>query len=168
MMSAMTIAEDLAVRSPEIHWPDGFSPATADMFAHNEIIINAPRSVVWQVLVRAEEWPTWYPNSQQVKVLNENSKGLLNDGDQFSWQTFGFDLVSTVHEFVYESRLGWFGGSDWYHTWLLLDDPAGCRVVMEEVGNGEDAANFARTTPDRMHRGHELWNQTLKWTCEES
>lgn len=163
----VTIADDLAARSADIHWPDGFSPDTADMFAHNEIIINAPRHVVWRTLLRAEKWPEWYPNSHHVHVLGDNSNGLLADGSRFRWGTFGFDLVSTVAEFVPESRLGWYGGADWYHTWLLLDAPVGCHVTMEEAGKGTDAATMARTAPDRMHRGHDLWNQTLKWICEE-
>jgi uncharacterized protein YndB with AHSA1/START domain len=162
----MTIAEDRSVRNHDIHWPDGFSPDTGDMFAHNEIIINAPRGRVWQTLVEAEKWPQWYPNSHDVRILGESSGGLLTRDSKFSWQTFGFDLVSTIAELVPESRIGWHGGSDWYHTWLLLDDPAGCRVIMEEVGRGPDAVTMAQTDPDRMHRGHELWNQTLKWVCE--
>ncbi len=46
------INDDLAMRSKEIHWPDG-----ADVFAHNEVFINAPRSTGWRHLVEAEKWP---------------------------------------------------------------------------------------------------------------
>ena len=41
----MSMKEDLANRSPDIHWPEGFTPADADLFAHNEISINAPLGV---------------------------------------------------------------------------------------------------------------------------
>ncbi len=51
------INDDLAVRSKEIHWPDGFAPDGADVLAHNEVIVNAPRSTVWRHLVEAEKWP---------------------------------------------------------------------------------------------------------------
>ncbi len=40
------ISSDLSQRSKE--WPDGFSPDQADMFAHNEIFINAPSQTVWR------------------------------------------------------------------------------------------------------------------------
>jgi polyketide cyclase/dehydrase/lipid transport protein len=164
----MTIADDIAARNHDIHWPDGFVPEAADMFAHNEIFVEAPRGNIWHVLLDAEKWPMWYPNSHNVRILDSGSSGLLSESSSFRWETFGFELVSTIAEFVPESRIGWHGGVDWYHTWLLIDHPKGCRVVMEEAGNGSDAAAMARTDPDRMHRGHELWNQALKWVCESS
>jgi hypothetical protein len=37
----MMMTTDLAGRSPDIHRPDGFDPATAGIFAHNELLINA-------------------------------------------------------------------------------------------------------------------------------
>lgn len=42
----MTIPEDLATRFPKIHWPDGLSPASADLPAHNDIIADLLCSVV--------------------------------------------------------------------------------------------------------------------------
>jgi hypothetical protein len=36
-----TINDDLIERSVNIHWPDGFDPDRADLFAHNAIVINA-------------------------------------------------------------------------------------------------------------------------------
>jgi len=31
----MSMKDDLAHRSPDIHWPAGFEPERADLFAHN-------------------------------------------------------------------------------------------------------------------------------------
>jgi hypothetical protein len=45
------VASDLAHRSPDIHWPDGFSPEIADMFSHNEIMIHVNCSIVLRHLV---------------------------------------------------------------------------------------------------------------------
>ena len=39
------VAEDLKHANPHIHWPSGFSPKTADLYAHNEIMIDAPVGV---------------------------------------------------------------------------------------------------------------------------
>ena len=36
-----TMKVDLANRSPDIRWPEGFGPSQADLFSHNEIKINA-------------------------------------------------------------------------------------------------------------------------------
>ncbi len=49
------ITRDLAQRSHDIHWPVGYSPTTADMFSHNEIVINADCSTVWHHLIAARK-----------------------------------------------------------------------------------------------------------------
>jgi hypothetical protein len=61
---AATMRDDLLHRSPDIHWPAGFEPSNADLFAHNEILINASRERVWKHIVDANRWPTWCPNSR--------------------------------------------------------------------------------------------------------
>ena len=42
-----TMSRDLANRSPDIHWPEGFSPDQADLFSHNELHIAASCERVW-------------------------------------------------------------------------------------------------------------------------
>ncbi len=59
--------DDLAMRSKEIHWPDGFAPGGADVFAHNEVFINAPRSTVWRHSVEAEKWPASRSSKQPMQ-----------------------------------------------------------------------------------------------------
>jgi hypothetical protein len=39
--AAMTMKDDLVDRSPDIHWPQGFHPSKADLFSHNDLLINA-------------------------------------------------------------------------------------------------------------------------------
>jgi hypothetical protein len=39
-------------------------------------------------------------------------------------------------------------------------------VVMEETGNGASPRNLAAANPGHMHRGHDLWNISLKFLCE--
>lgn len=39
-------------------------------------------------------------------------------------------------------------------------------VVMEEIGLGDAAKQLARTNPGHMHRGHDLWNISLKFLCD--
>ena len=68
--SIMTMKDDLANRSPNIHWPEGFSPDKADLFSHNELIINAPCERVWKHIVVATKWPEWYPNSKDVRFVD--------------------------------------------------------------------------------------------------
>ena len=117
---ALTVNGDGAQRSKDIHWPDGFHPEQADLFAHNEIVVHASCEKVFANIVDAQAWPSWYPNSHNVKLLN-SPDGKLHEGARFSWDTFGVHIESRVHEFVPGSRIGWFGdgtGMNAYHTFL--------------------------------------------------
>jgi uncharacterized protein YndB with AHSA1/START domain len=164
------VNNDMAMKSADIHWPEGFSPADADLFAHNEVFIDAPTSTVWQHIIAAEKWPEWYPNSHHVQIV-DNLTGELQEGTEFEWDTFGVHIDSRVAEFVPYSRLGWFGDGNGfyaYHTWLLTDEANGCHVVMEEVGKGPGAIALRDSDVDAMHIGHALWNSRLKALAESS
>jgi hypothetical protein len=74
----MSMKDDLAHRSPDIHWPTGFEPEKADLFAHNDLIINATCERVWTHIIEASRWPTWYPNSKDVEI--QGGDPVLRDG----------------------------------------------------------------------------------------
>jgi uncharacterized protein YndB with AHSA1/START domain len=168
-VNTLTMKNDLAHRSRDIHWPDGFDPSNADLFSHNELRIDASCEKVWDNIIDATKWPQWYPNSKDVRIIG-NSPVLTSDA-VFRWTTFGLPLESRIHEFVPYSRIGWYGyapgaAPTFYHTWYLTPDGGSCRVVMDEVGKGPDAAHLRETDESLMHRGHDLWLATLKWMSE--
>jgi uncharacterized protein YndB with AHSA1/START domain len=165
---ALTFNADGALRSKEIHWPDGFHPEQADLFAHNEVVIHASCEKVFANMSDAQAWPSWYPNSQNVKLLN-SPDGKLHQGTRFSWDTFGLHFESRVHEFVPNSRIGWFRVSpstNGYHTYLLSKTNEGCHVVTEEVVKGPGAVELRTNRPQAMHEGHDLWLSNLKQRSE--
>src|ERR1700761_8562238 len=135
------VTKDLKRANPNIHWPGGFSPKTADLYAHNEIMIDAPVSVVFRHIQEAEKWPGWYSNSQHVVVHSDDK--LLKKDTEWDWDTFGVHIKSHVNEFEVNSRIGWFGsgtGMRAYHTWYLI--PLGnnkTHVIMEECVYGSGA-----------------------------
>jgi len=165
---ALTFNGDGALRLKDIHWPDGFHPEQADLFAHNEIVVHASCEKVFANIVDAQVWPSWYPNSHNVKLLN-SPDGQLHEGTRFLWDTFGVHIESRVHEFVPDSRIGWFGdgnGMNAYHTFLLLKTDEGCYIVTEEVVKGAGAIELREKQPNAMHEGHDLWLSTLKQRSE--
>ena len=166
----MTMKNDLANRSLDINWPKGFTPAEAELFSHNELLVNASCERVWRHIVEATKWPEWYPNSKDVQILGAQDS-VLKSNSVFRWTTFKLPLESRINEFVPFSRIGWFGyapGTEpsFYHTWYLAPQGVGCRVVTDEVGKGESAAHLRETDEEAMHRGHDLWLATLKWVSE--
>jgi hypothetical protein len=163
-----TIHDDFIERSADIRWPDGFDPARADLFADNAVVINAPAKSVWAKLIAAAAWPTWYSNASDV-VIND-AAGQLGKDVTFNWTTFGLKIASKVADFAPYARLGWHGNGDQlraYHTWLLIPRFGDSTyVVMEEIGMGDGAQHLAQTNPGYLHRGHDLWNTSLKFACE--
>jgi hypothetical protein len=77
---ALNFNGDGAQRSKDIHWPDGFHPEQADLFAHNEIVIHASCARVFANIVDAQAWPSWYTNSHNVRLLNSRD-GKLHGGN---------------------------------------------------------------------------------------
>jgi hypothetical protein len=91
----MTMMDDLVNRSPDIHWPQGFDPTQADLFSHNEVLINAKCERVWQHIIDATKWPDWYPNSKEVHIVG-NGGTVLKEGTTFRWTTFGLEQDQRV------------------------------------------------------------------------
>jgi hypothetical protein len=162
------VAIDLAHRSREIHWPASVVPERANVFSHNENMIDASCSTAWSHLVAAPQWPNWYPNAHDVRLMDDRS-GLLTAHSRFEWITFGSHVQSEVAEFVPERRLAWFGrrpGVTAYHTWLLSPATGGCHIVTEEATMGAAAAASRASNPGGLHNGHELWLTRLKVLSE--
>ena len=162
MLDAEPVAELGVIR------PRAIDPDHADLFAHNAMVIDAPAESIWAKLIDAAAWPAWYSNARDV-VVNGPS-GQLAEGVTFTWSTFGLMIASTVAEFVLPTRIGWYGTGDQlraYHTWLLIPRAGNSTyVAMEEAGTGPGARHLAQTNPGHMHRGHDLWNISLKFVCE--
>jgi hypothetical protein len=97
------------------------------------------------------------------------ANGKLQGGTQFSWDSFGVHIRSRVHEFVPDSRIGWFGDRtemNAYHTFLLLKTDESCHIVTEEVVKGPGAVEFREKQPNAMQERHGLWLSTLKQRSE--
>ena len=160
--------KDLSQASAQIHWPRGFEPNAADSFVHNEIFIDAPADAIWRNLVESTEWPKWYSNSSDMTIA-DGKKKELGTGIDFTWKTFGFPIKSTVHEFVPNERLGWFGSGDGiraYHTWLIIPRGRGCEVIREESQVGPSAIRYNIEQPTAMYDGHHWWLTALKYRSE--
>ena len=148
-----------------IHWPVAYQPASAPVFAHNEIVIPAPTAVVWAWLLRAKLWPTWYANSSHVQFLSHTGPDLT-ERSRFRWKTFGLVVTCEVREFEAPYRLAWEAhrpGVAAWHAWLLTPLESGStHVLTEEVQHGWLARLGKLFTPGRMQAQHQLWLEGLR------
>ena len=148
-MKQETMSRDLANRSPDIHWPEGFSPDQADLFSHNELRIEASCERVWKHIVEATKWPLWYPNSKDVQIMGGGDE--LNASSVFRWTTFGLPLESRINEFTPYSRIGWYGYATWRKTELLsyLVSHSGWRELPRRDGRSRHGVKRSPFAPIR-------------------
>ena len=79
-------------------WPHPFDPKTSAIYALNDIDVNAPPEVVWKLLVDAENWSSYFPAEDQVKILTGEPELAL--GTKYSRVTVGFPMHLIVTEYV--------------------------------------------------------------------
>lgn len=147
-----------------IVWPPHYAPGHVPVHVRNERAMRCSPESVWAALVRAAEWPEWYPNAARLTFLTGSPPDLA-PGTRFRWTTFGVTIVSTVLEFVPAERIAWDArgiGLDAYHAWLIRPTVGGCHVLTEESQHGWLARLGDRVFPHRMSRGHELWLDSLE------
>ena len=152
-----------------VRWPPRYSPASAPVFVHNELEMDAPPEVVWAWLVRAPLWPTWYENASDVTLLSGTPPDLSPEA-RFRWTTFGVRLESRVQEFVPGERIAWVArcaGVDAYHAWVIGGRPGGSHVLTEETQHGWLARLGAWVMPRRMHTYHQIWLEQLRETARK-
>jgi hypothetical protein len=165
--SSRLSAEYLKQATPLIHWPKGLEPRNVDVFVHNESWINAPADVIWNNLINASQWPSWYSNSKNVRIEGGQSK--LAPGVTFEWETFGFPIKSTVNVFEPQREIGWSVDNPAFtvhHAWLLIPERGGTRVITEEAQKGQVAIRFRLEQPNAMYDGHDWWMSGLKARSE--
>ena len=140
-----------------------FQPEKSPIHVHNELAMSARPEIVWAWLIRAQLWPTWYPNSADIQFLKGQPPDLAL-GTQFHWKTFGITIVSSVLEFVPDERLAWDAhrnGFDAYHAWLIQKTPSGCTVITEETQRGWLARFGKALRPQQMKKQHQIWLEGL-------
>ena len=147
----------------QILWPSGFETANCAVHVHNELAMASAPETVWAWLIRAQLWPTWYPNSSNIKFLTGQPPDLaLNT--RFRWKTFGVTVESEVLEFVPYERLGWNAhgtGLNSYHAWLIKKTTEGCIVITEENEGGVVAQLGKALRPNRLEQMHKIWLEKL-------
>ena len=171
-----------------MNWPTPMFNKAAEIFAHNQIVINASCETVWDHLIHAELWPHWCPYSGKVTIWGGSH--VLQKNSKFTWvssdvpQEIGAfpgipadRMDGLVIECVPPNRLGWRSfGRQWtvhgplvssYHNWYIKPTgPRRCVVTFEEVATGV-AARWARGAyPEFVHLSHEHWLEGLKRISE--
>jgi uncharacterized protein YndB with AHSA1/START domain len=153
----------------KINWPTQYKPENATFAVSHAIDIKAPPQVVWDIIVNAEAWPSWYQGATNVKVQNV-SDGKLKADSAFSWQTMGQDFTSKIMEFNPPYRLSWESRKSTiqgYHAWLIVPSAGGgARLISDESMHGFLASMQSIFLPNKLAGLHEIWLAEIKKKAE--
>ena len=167
------------VQMNAINWPKEYLPGTTDNFCSNEVITKGITSKeVWHYLTDASLWPTYYSNSGDIKMYNQE-KSILNKNTKFHFSTFGFPIEAKIIEFIppengKEGRIAWHGWAegdaekrlDVVHAWLVEDLEGGrCRILTQESQKGKPAVQLHNSHPNTMINGHQDWLDGIVKVC---
>jgi len=155
-----------------VKWPERFDPKISAIYALNDIDVKAPPEVVWKLLVDAQNWSSYFPAEDQVKILT--SEPRLAMGTRYSRVTVGFPMNLEVTEFKEFRRLSWSTtvdadetGSSAYHGWVITPTADGCHVLTEETQQGAFfLEELGRKNPGALYRYHQEWVERLAAAAE--
>lgn len=154
-----------------IHWPEEFNPTKSSWYVYNEIEINAKPEVVWNILIDAKKWHTFYKGAESpIEFLDSNAKTLQN-GLAFKFHTMGLHLVPVMKEFIPNERMAWeVRGNNLkaYHAWIIVPTANGCRLITPEAQNGFLTLMQKIFVPNKLLKLHDTWLKLIKERAESN
>ncbi len=156
--------------SQEINWPEDYDPEDSKFFVHNEIDIEASPETVWEILINAVEWETYYEGASEFELAG-NSDGKLKSDSEFSWKTMGLDFTSVIKEYEAPNRLAWESirkDIRGYHAWLILPTPTGSKLITSEAQHGFMTLPQKVFIPKKLKGLHDIWLAEIKTKAENT
>lgn len=157
------------INPAEFNWPDEYAPEKSKFFVHNEIEINASSSIVWEWIIDALAWESWYNGAEDVSFVNP-ADTLLLAHSVFNWKTMGMEFQSAIKAYEPNTLLAWESKKKSikaYTVWHIVPFDAGCKVIVEESQNGW--LTFLEKIFERKAIGehHDMWLSALKHKSED-
>jgi hypothetical protein len=122
----------------------------APVFATSEITIDAPASVVWEVMSRIDEWPRWNKD-----ISDASLEGELKPGSVFRWKSGPGKIVSTLQTVDPPKQISWSGktmGVTAIHVWQLEPRDGSTIVTTEESWEGITARLLRKWSQKTVER----------------
>lgn len=129
-----------------------------------QIFIDAPVEVVWEVLTNIDGWPEWQKAVQKAELLEP-----LQEGAKFNWRAGGIRFKSEIHTYDPYSSFGWTGktmGASAVHNWNFRKEKEGTVVSVEESLEGVYPSLLKKKFRKELKSGMEINLQELKAESE--
>jgi hypothetical protein len=150
-------------------WPDEFNPSKTKWYVYNEIEINAKPEEVWNILIDAKKWHTFYKGVQSPVEFIDTTATTLRNGLAFKMHTMGLHLQPVIKEFVPNERMAWEvrrGNLMAYHAWVIIPTANGCRLITPESQNGFLTFLQKVFQPNKLLKLHDMWLRLIKERAE--
>jgi hypothetical protein len=150
-------------------WPEEFNPEKTKWYVHNEIEINAKPEVVWNILIDAKKWHTYYKGVESPIDYLDTTATTLQNGLKFKLHTMGLQLEPEIKEFIPNERLTWEvrrKNLTAYHAWVIVPRKNGCRLITPESQNGFLTFLQKIFQPNKLLNLHEHWLEVIKAKAE--
>lgn len=180
-ITSIILAQDNSVKSfktkkydPKTNlvvWPEEFNPEKAKWYVHNELEINAKPEVVWNILIDAKKWHTFYIGVESPIEYLDTTATTLQNGLKFKLHTMGLQLEPEIKEFVPNERLAWEvrrKNLTAYHAWVIVPTENGCRLITPESQNGFLTFLQKIFQPHKLLNLHEHWLEVIKARAEKT
>ncbi|MFC4507132.1 MULTISPECIES: SRPBCC family protein [Streptomyces] len=144
----------------------GVVDASAPVVAACEITVDAPPSVVWEVLAGMAEWPSWVPGVRSADL----DGGELAPDLPFRWVLNGMRVRSRLAVVRPHSELSWTGllaGTRGVHRFLLEPVRGEATLVRSEESIGGPLAGLLYSS-DKLKDVLTGWTDALKSQAEQA
>ena len=153
------------------NWPAPNTPATTPFYVSNEIEINAPVNVVWSWMVRVAWFHKWYRVWKNVRLEDGNGRlDIEKVGDVLLHKVDGFNLRTTIIDFVEDKQIAWTGGQhgmEGVHSWIFIPTDNGTYVRTEETLKGWYVPIIKPILKRKISKWHDYWLSQLKYYAEQ-
>ena len=115
----------------------------APAFAEGEVLVDAPRAIVWAVLTDFARWPNWSPGVTVVTI-----DGAVEPGTTFRWKSGRNTIKSQLADVDVPVAISWTGrttGIKAVHAYQLDERGAGTIVRTQESWSGVVVRLLGRT-----------------------
>jgi uncharacterized protein YndB with AHSA1/START domain len=136
----------------------------APLWAREEVDIDAPIAVVWDVLTNVKDWARWNPAVQSAEMT-----GPVAPGTEFRWKAGPGTIESRMEVVEPPERLGWTGrtlGLSAIHVWTLKLRDGATHVTTLEFMEGRAARLLRGTIKKNLDTSLEKWVRGLKTESE--
>ncbi|MFQ3575590.1 MAG: SRPBCC family protein [Cytophagales bacterium] len=151
-----------------IKWPEEFNPEKTNFYVYNEIEINAKPEAIWNILIDALKWESWYKGAKNVSMTDSNHK-FLQANSVIKWETMGQKFISPIQVYEPNKYLAWESRKKsitGYHAWVIAPTVNGCRLITAESQNGFLTFMQRVFLPNKLLKLHDTWIKLIKEKAE--